>query len=134
MSIWDGVEEFVKHKYKLGGDVGPLEDWPFENPISDYRIKEGNPKASGRIDKGGEGHTTRYGIWHCTKGAVECTEQGDEMMTILSGICHLIDHATGEVITLEPSDTYFTRDGSRVTWEIIEDITKVFFGYKASKF
>jgi uncharacterized cupin superfamily protein len=56
------------------------------------------------------------------------------MMTILSGICRLIDHATGEVITLKPSDTYFTRDGSRVTWEVIEDITKVFFGYKASKF
>jgi uncharacterized cupin superfamily protein len=65
---------------------------------------------------------------------MECTEQGDEMMTILSGICRLIDHATGEVIALEPSDTYFTRDGSRVTWEVIEDITKVFFGYKASKF
>ncbi len=36
------------------------------------------------------------------------------MMTILSGKCRLIDHATGEVITLEPSDTYFTRDGSQL--------------------
>jgi len=122
------------HKYKPGGNVGPLEDWPFENPASNYRIKEGNPKASGRIDIGGEGHTTRHGIWCCTKGTVECTEQGDEMMTVLSGKCRLIDHATSEVITLEPSDSYFTRDGSRVTWEVIEDITKVFFGYKANKF
>ncbi len=50
------------HKYKPGGDVGPLEYWPFENPNSDYRIKEGNPIASGRIDIGGEGHSTQHGI------------------------------------------------------------------------
>jgi uncharacterized cupin superfamily protein len=122
------------HKYKPGDDVGPLEDWPFDNPSSDYKIRKGSPKASGRIDVGGTGYTTRYGIWRCTKGAVECTEQGDEMMTILSGKCRLIDHTTGDVVTLEPNDTYFARDGSRVTWDIIEDITKVFYGYKASQF
>jgi hypothetical protein len=42
--------------YKPGDDVGPLEDWPFENPKSNYQFKEGDPKASGRIDAGGPGH------------------------------------------------------------------------------
>ena len=75
--------------YKPGDEVGPLEDWPFENPASDYLIREGSPRSSGRFDMGGPGHTTRFGIWRCTKGVFDCTEQGDELMTILSGRCRL---------------------------------------------
>ncbi len=120
--------------YKPGDDVGPLEDWPFENPDSDYRIKEGSPRASGRVDMGGPGHTTRFGIWCCTKGVFDCTEQGDELMTILSGRCRLIDHASGTVNVLGPGDSILTRDGSRVTWDITEDVTKVFFGHKGDGF
>ena len=118
-------------KYKPGDDVGPLEHWPFDNPASDYRITRSSPQTSGRIDAGGPGHTTRFGIWHCTAGAVECTEQGDELMTILSGKCRLTDHATGEATILEAGDSYFVRDGTRVTWDVSEDLTKVFFGHKA---
>ena len=121
-------------KYEADDDVGRLGDWPFDNPLSDYRIKEGTPKASGRLDNGGPGHTTRTGIWRCTKGVFECTEQGDELMTILSGRCRLIDMASGHVSELETGDSLFVHDGSRVTWEIIEDVTKVFFGYKAGGF
>ena len=84
-------------KYKPGDDVGELEDWPFDNPLSDYQIKEGSPRASGRMDAGGPGHMTRTGIWRCTKGVFECTEQGDELMTVLSGHCRLIDNKTGEI-------------------------------------
>ncbi|MCR9257679.1 MAG: cupin domain-containing protein [Alphaproteobacteria bacterium] len=121
-------------KYKPGDDVGLLEDWPFENPASNYVIKKGDPKASGRIDAGGPGHFTRTGIWRCTKGAFECTEQGDELMTILSGRCRLIEMASGTVTELEMADSLFVRDGSRVTWEIIEDVTKVFYGHKSDGF
>ncbi len=121
-------------KYKPGDDVGQLDDWPFDNPASDYQIKEGNPKASGRFDFGGPGSTTRFGIWRCTKGAVECTEQGDEMMTILSGKCRLVDTETGVVTELEPGDTILTQDGRRVLWDVTEDLTKVFFGHKADGF
>ncbi len=120
--------------YKPGDDVGPLEDWPFENPASDYRIREGSPRASGRVDLGGPGHTMRAGIWRCTKGVFDCTEQGDELMTILSGRCQLIDQASGTVNVLEPGDSILTRDGSRVTWDVTEDVTKVFFGHKADGF
>lgn len=118
-------------QYKPGEDVGELEDWPFDNPLSDYVIRDGEPCTSGRIDVGGPGHTSRYGIWRCTKGAFECTEQGDELMMILSGQCRVIDHATGAVSDLEPGDSLFVRDRSRVTWEIKENVTKVFFGHKS---
>ncbi|MBY6082053.1 cupin domain-containing protein [Ruegeria arenilitoris] len=117
-------------EYKPGDDVGHLDDWPFDNPLSDYQIKEGHPPASGRVDAGGPGHATRAGIWRCTKGSFECTEQGDELMTILSGSCRLVDMQSGQVSVLEPGDSLFVRDGSRVTWHIIEDVTKVFFGHK----
>ncbi|MDQ2092320.1 cupin domain-containing protein [Marimonas arenosa] len=121
-------------KYKPGDDVGELEDWPFDNPLSDYQIKEGSPRASGRMDAGGPGQTTRTGIWRCTKGVFECTEQGDELMTILSGRCRLIDMTTGQISELEPGDSLFVRNGSRVTWDIFEDVTKVFFGHKSDGF
>ncbi len=118
-------------KYKPGDDVGPLEHWPFDNPASDYRIKEGDPKTSGRIDAGGPGHTTRFGIWRCTRGVFDCTEQGDELMTILSGRCRLVQLDNGETCDLGPGDSLFVRDGSRVSWVVIEDVTKVFLGHKA---
>lgn len=117
--------------YSPRDDVGPLEDWPFDNPASDYVIVEGTPRASGRIEAGGPGHATRYGIWRCSKGVFTCTEQGDELMTVLQGRCRLTNHTSGEDVELGPGDSLFVKDGSRVTWEIAEDITKVFFGHKS---
>ncbi|MEM8538737.1 MAG: cupin domain-containing protein, partial [Pseudomonadota bacterium] len=63
-------------------------------------------------------------------GVFECTEQGDEMMTLLQGRCRIHDHATGGLVSLETGDSYMIKDGSRVTWEILEDVTKVFFAHK----
>lgn len=120
------------HKYKPGDDVGPLEFWPFDAPASDYKIVKGSPKSYGRIDAGGPGHTTRFGIWRCTEGALECTEQGDELMTILSGRCRITWHDTAVTCDLGPGDSLFVSDGSRVTWDVREEVTKVFFGHKAS--
>ena len=117
-------------KLKPSDDVGVLEVWALDNPASDYKITRGAPVTSGRIDVGGAGHMSRYGIWRCTAGALECTEQGDELFLILSGRCRLIDHASGGVTELAAGDSYFVRDGARVTWDIIEDLTKVFFGCK----
>ncbi|MFA3917646.1 cupin domain-containing protein [Ruegeria hyattellae] len=116
--------------YKPGCDVGELIPWPFDNPASNYVIRRGAPKTSGRIDQGGPGHSTRVGIWHCTAGAFDCTEQGDELMSILSGRCRITDLGTGETMELATGDSLFIRDGSRVTWDVIEDVTKVFFGQK----
>lgn len=118
-------------KLKPGDDVGPLEVWPLTNPASNYKITRGAPVTSGRVDVGCAGHATRYGIWRCTAGAIECTEQGDELFMVLSGRCRLIDHASGDETDLAPGDSYFVRDGARVTWDVSEDLTKVFFGCKA---
>jgi len=120
--------------YTSKSDIGALENWPFDNPESQYVILSGSPKASGRIDAGGPGHKTRTGIWRCTAGAFECTEQGDELMTILSGKCRLTDQDTGEVSELAVGDTLFIRDGTRMKWDVLEDVTKVFFGSKSSGF
>lgn len=119
------------YKYKPGDDVGLLEFWPFDNPESDYKIIDGKPMTYGRIDAGGQGHTTRYGIWRCTKGTFECLEQGDELMMVLSGKCRITDHTRSEKCELGPGDSLFLRDGSRVTWDVSEDLTKVFFGQKS---
>ena len=121
-------------KYQPGDDVGALEFWAFDNPASDYRVTRGDPKTYGRIDQGGPGHTTRYGIWRCTEGALDCTEQGDELMTVLSGHCRIIRHDDGVIRDLGPGDTLFVQDGARVTWDVSEEVTKVFFGDKADGF
>ena len=121
-------------QYNPGDEVGELEDWPWTNPASNYVIHEGDPRASGRMEAGGPGHTTRFGIWRCTKGKVECTELGDELMTILSGHVRLINVADGSVNELGPGDSIFTSDGMRVIWDVTEDVTKVFFGHKADGF
>ena len=117
-----------------GSEIGVLQPWPFDNPESNYKILSGAPAASGRIDTGGAGYTTRSGIWRCSTGAFECTEQGDELMTFLSGRCHLTDQSTGKSHVLGAGDSLFMPDGRRVTWEIIQEVTKVFFGNKSSGF
>lgn len=119
---------------KPGDDVGELEEWPFTNSASQYVIKEGSPSASGRLEHGGSGQTSRFGIWKCTKGSFECTEQGDEMMTLLSGRCEIFNHNTGITYNLQAGDTLFIKGGSRVTWKIIEDVIKVFYGHKADRY
>ncbi|MGB0703528.1 MAG: cupin domain-containing protein [Paracoccaceae bacterium] len=120
--------------YTPGTEIGVLQPWPFDNPESNYKILFGAPAASGRIDTGGAGYTTRSGIWRCTAGTFECTEQGDELMTLLSGRCHLTDQSTGKSHELGAGDSLFMPDGRRVTWEIIQEVTKVFFGNKPSGF
>ncbi len=117
-------------RYTPGCDVGALVEWALDNPASDYVIQRGAPRTYGRLDTGGPGHPTRFGIWRCTVGAFECTEQGDELMTILAGCCRLTDHATGEVRDLAVGDSLYVRDGSRVTWDVSEEVTKVFLGWK----
>ena len=120
--------------YMPGSEIGVLQPWPFDNPESNYKILSGAPAASGRIDTGGAGYKTRSGIWRCTAGTFECTEQGDELMILLSGRCHLTDQSTGKSHMLGAGDSLFMPDGRRVTWEIIHEVTKVFFGNKSSGF
>lgn len=117
-------------QYVPGMDVGALESWPFDNPKSNYVMHDGtSPKASGRIDHSTA--TTRVGIWKCTVGKMECTEQGDELMTILSGKVEVTDVDSGQVVPLKPGDSMYSYNGKRVIWNVLEDVTKVFYGFKA---
>lgn len=117
-------------RYLPGDDVGPLEFWPFDAPESAYRIVGGAPETFGRMDAGGPGHATRLGVWRCTVGAFECTEQGDELMTVLAGRGRITWLKTGETEELMPGVTLFIRDGSRVRWDVFDELTKVFFAHK----
>lgn len=118
-------------RYQTGDDPGQLEHWPFDNPASAYQILSGTPQTSGRFDAGGAGHLTRAGIWRCTQGRFSCIEQGDEMMTVLSGSGALIYPEAELTVPLAAGDTVFIADGSHVIWHIENTLTKVFFGFKA---
>jgi uncharacterized cupin superfamily protein len=77
------------HKLSKTIDKSAFEEWPFTNTQSNYTIIANDnsdfPKASGVLFDGGRGYQTRYGLWSCTRGIFECTEQGDELCTILQG-------------------------------------------------
>lgn len=113
-------------KYALDASQGELEHWPFDNPASNYRILAGAPRASGRLDHGANDGPWRLGIWACSVGVFECTELGDELQTIIRGRL-VLTRSDGESIECGPGDSIFTRKGERVTWDIREDVTKVFF-------
>ena len=115
-------------KYPLNHIEENLEPWPFLGEASNYQIIRGNPQASGRLDIGSNSGQHRMGIWACTEGAFSCTEVGDELQTIVSGRL-IITRDDGESINCGPGDSVFTRKGERVTWDIQEDVTKVFFTY-----
>lgn len=117
-------------KYPLKTAIGDLEPWPFEGTASNYKIVSGNPRASGRFDLGTANGQHRMGIWSCSEGIFTCTEQGDELQTIISGRLILTDEG-GESIECGPGDSIFTRKGERVTWDIKEAVTKVFFTYNS---
>ncbi|MEQ8666989.1 MAG: cupin domain-containing protein [Rhodospirillales bacterium] len=112
--------------YRAGEDVGRLESWPFTGAASDYVVTRGEPRASGRLDGGGPGFVWRAGIWRCTAGTFMCNELGDEMQTVLSGRVRLT-LPDGSSHEFTAGDTLFTRRGDRVTWDVIEDVTKAFF-------
>jgi uncharacterized cupin superfamily protein len=118
-------------KYPFNAVEQNLVPWPFEGESSNYRISRGNPQASGRIDVGASEGEHRMGIWHCTEGAFSCVEVGDELQTIISGRL-TITRDDGESINCGPGDSIFTRKGERITWDIQETVTKVFFTYNAS--
>ena len=105
--------------YTPGAEVGILQPWPFDNPESDFKILVGVPTASGRIDIGGPGYISRSGIWRCNSGDFECTEQGDELMTVLSGRCRLTDQFTGKSHELSAGDSLFVPEVCHLKLEAI---------------
>ena len=117
-------------KYPSNKIISDLQSWPFEGEASNYEIIRGNPQASGRLDLGTNEGQHRVGIWSCTEGAFTCTELGDELQTVISGQL-TITREDGESIECGPGDSVFTRKGERLTWDIKQTVTKVFFTYNS---
>lgn len=118
-------------QYKINAEQSDLEPWPFEGKASNYQVIRGNPQASGRLDIGSGSGQHRMGIWRCTEGAFICTETGDELQTIIHG--HLIlSREDGETIHCYAGDSIFTRKGERLTWDVQETVTKVFFTFNSA--
>lgn len=115
--------------YRRDEAQGGLESWPFpEDGPSRYRIVRGDPRASGRLDIGSSDSAHRMGVWACTAGAFECVERGDELQTILQGRVRIV-RTDGTSSEFGPGDSFFTRKGERVVWDVLEDVKKVFFTY-----
>ena len=113
--------------YRRDEAQGGLEAWPFpEDGPSEYRIVRGNPQASGRLDLGSSDSAHRMGVWACTAGAFECVERGDELQTVLEGRVRIV-RADGTSAEFGPGDSFFSRKGERVVWDVLEDMKKVFF-------
>jgi len=105
--------------YRVSEIPDELEHWPFVGEASDYKSLRGNPKVSGRLDIGKADSVHRAGIWRCTEGAVECNELGDKLQTIVSGRLRFVD-AEGTEHFFGPGDSFFTRKGNRVIWDVLE--------------
>ena len=113
--------------YRPQDTLDGLEPWPFvEDGPSEYRILRGNPRASGRLDLGAGDAAHRMGVWACTEGVFECIERGDELQTILEGRLRIV-REDGTSCELGPGDSFFTRKGERLIWNVLEDVKKVFF-------
>jgi uncharacterized cupin superfamily protein len=93
-----------------------------------YRVVRGNPIASIRFEIGEANSMIRTGYWACTTGAFECTEAGDELQTLLQGRLKVIE-SDGTEHEFKAGDSFFTRKGEVVIWDVLEDIEKIFFTY-----
>lgn len=113
--------------YPLGDPCEDLDPWPFpEHGPSGYRVLRGDPRASGRFDLGSGGAAHRMGVWACTEGAFECVERGDELQTLLEGRLRIV-REDGTSHEFGPGDSFFTRKGERLIWDVLEGVKKVFF-------
>ena len=107
---------------------GALQTWPSLRETPGYKVMRGDPQPSGRLDTGSLDSEIRVGIWACTEGAFECTETGDELQTIVSGRLRIVE-SNGIEHEFSPGDSFFTRKGERLLWDVLERVEKVFFTY-----
>ena len=114
--------------FKIEPKRAPLETWPAIRDTAGYKVVRGNPVPSGRLDQGAIDSEIRVGVWACTEGAFECVEAGDELQTIIKGRLRVIE-SDGTTHEFGVGDSFFTRKGERVVWDIIEPVEKIFFTY-----
>ena len=112
--------------YFANGNWDDLDEWPSLVDSPRHKILRGEPRAFGRVDHGGLSQTQTVGIWQCTQGAFEAVELGDELQTIVEGRLGIVE-GDGTRHEFGPGDSFFTRKGEVLVWDVIERVTKVFF-------
>ena len=105
-----------------------LQSWPPIRGTPGYEVLRGEPVPRGRLDVGHIDSEFRVGVWACSEGAFECTETGDELQTIVKGKLRIVE-SDGTAHQFGPGDSFFTRKGERLVWDVIEAVEKVFFTY-----
>ena len=113
--------------FKVSPNTEPLEAWPAMG-LPNYTILHGNPVASGLLQLGKLDSQIRVGIWRCTEGTFECVEAGDELQTIIKGKLRITD-PNGTTHEFIQGDSFFTRKGEKMIWDIVEPVEKIFFTY-----
>lgn len=105
-----------------------LKAWPPIRDTPGYAVLRGEPIARGRLDVGNIDSAIRAGIWACSEGSFACTEVGDELQTIVKGRLRIIE-SDGTTHEFGPGDSFFTRKGERLIWDVIDAVEKIFFTY-----
>ena len=107
-----------------------LSEWPAIAEIPGARVLKGDPRHFGRLDIGSFDSDFMLGVWECTEGTFEWTEVGFELQTLVAGRLRIIEK-DGTAHDLAAGDTFFTRKGDCMIWEVIEKIKKVFFTFNS---
>lgn len=105
-----------------------LQTWPSPKQSPGYRVIEGDPQVSGCLEIGSNQSQQRLGIWACSKGTFECIESGNELQTVIEGCLRVIQE-DGTAIEYSPGDSFYTKKGEKLIWEILEPVKKVFFNF-----
>lgn len=105
-----------------------LSEWPPIAETPGARVLEGEPRHFGRLDIGSFESDFMLGVWECTEGTFEWTEVGFELQTLVAGRLRITEK-DGTAHDLAAGDTFFTRKGDCMTWEVIERVKKVFFTF-----
>ena len=100
--------------------------WPPFSDLDFINVLSGDPQHRGRHDLGTFDTPLQVGVWECTPGKFEYTYPDDEFCTLLDGHIKVTD-ADGNIHEFKTGDSFFTVQGEKVTWEVIETIRKVFF-------
>ena len=117
--------------YSLPSMLGDLSEWTPISELPGARVLKGNPRHFGRLDVGDSDTDHMVGVWECTEGTFEWTEVGYELQTLVEGRMRLIE-ADGTTHNLAAGDTFFTRQGDRMTWDIIEKVKKILFTFNSA--
>lgn len=93
-------------------------------PIPPHWIIEGTPLArSKRLAQSADG-TAMVMAWACTPGRFRWHYAVDETLHIISGEVFVTDH-NGETRRIGPGDMVFFPAGSRSTWHVTKEVTKL---------